>query len=230
MKTCTIDGCDRIHRAKGLCSTHYNQQMPAEKRHPKVAMRCAWCDVEVEKDGGRDRKYAFVVCGYKCRTDLMKALKAGCYAPHQRPRLRKPTRSPLPDDHWARWYGASSTIEYSTCEECGRTVASPIGRPRRFCYKSQCHRRRNQRRRRARERDAVSDGYTRIEIFERDNWTCWICGDPVTRDAHHQDYDAPTVDHKIALAAGGNDTRDNVATAHRWCNSVKRELPIGDVA
>lgn len=27
-ETCTVDGCDNPHRAKGLCSTHYNQRQP----------------------------------------------------------------------------------------------------------------------------------------------------------------------------------------------------------
>lgn len=240
MKTCTVEGCDRVHRAKGLCSTHYNQQMPEAKRHPKVTMRCAWCDAEVAKDPGRAKKYAFIVCGYECRSALMQATGSGSWAsgalraPSER-KPRTPTRSELPDDHPARWFGAKSDITYSTCEECGRSIVVRVwrdgsGRVRRFCPNGMCKQRRAQRRRRARERNAISDGYTRIEIFLRDDWTCWICGDPVNRDADPRDLDAPTVDHKIALAAGGSDTRDNVATAHRWCNSVKRELPIGDVA
>src|SRR5699024_5236537 len=26
-KTCSVDGCDNKHRAKGLCSTHYNKEL-----------------------------------------------------------------------------------------------------------------------------------------------------------------------------------------------------------
>lgn len=28
-KTCSVQGCTKPHRAKGLCSTHYNEQRPA---------------------------------------------------------------------------------------------------------------------------------------------------------------------------------------------------------
>jgi hypothetical protein len=232
MRGCDVEGCDRIHRAKGLCSTHYNQQMPAAKRHPKVTMRCAWCDAEVEKDAGRPRRYAFIVCGDACRNAIAKATASGPWASGNLRSKRTPTRTELPSDHPARWYGATSSISYSTCAECGATIIQPPGnrKPRRFCPNDQCKRRRVQRAHRARKRGAVSDGYTRIEIFERDNWVCWICGDSVNRDADPLDLDAPTIDHKTALAVGGSDTRENVATAHRWCNSVKRELPIDHVA
>jgi hypothetical protein len=34
----------------------------------------------------------------------------------------------------------------------------------------------------------------------------------------------------IAVRSGGAHTPDNVKAAHRWCNSVKRDQPLEDVA
>lgn len=70
----------------------------------------------------------------------------------------------------------------------------------------------------------------RLAIYERDDWTCHICGDPVNRAAKVPELDAPTLDHVIALAAGGAHDEANLKTAHFYCNSVKRELPLASVA
>lgn len=70
----------------------------------------------------------------------------------------------------------------------------------------------------------------RAEIYARDDWTCHICGDPVNRSAKVPESDAPTLDHVIALAAGGAHHESNLRTAHFYCNSVKRERPLSEVA
>lgn len=59
------------------------------------------------------------------------------------------------------------------------------------------------------------------DVFARDNWCCQICGLATNRAAHHLDPDAPTLDHVIALARGGDHTLANVQTAHRRCNERK---------
>lgn len=57
---------------------------------------------------------------------------------------------------------------------------------------------------------------------------CWICG--------HAGADA--VDHKVAIARGGSDTRDNLAPAHHFelcstcgikCNRVKTDKAIAPI-
>jgi 5-methylcytosine-specific restriction endonuclease McrA len=53
-----------------------------------------------------------------------------------------------------------------------------------------------------------------LEIFERDNWTCHICGGPVEMaDA--------SLDHIQPIARGGDHTAANLACSHRMCNFVK---------
>jgi 5-methylcytosine-specific restriction endonuclease McrA len=70
----------------------------------------------------------------------------------------------------------------------------------------------------------------RQRIYERDNWTCYLCGYPVDRTATVPTLDAPVLDHVIALARGGEHAEHNLKTAHFYCNSVKRDLLLADVA
>lgn len=76
-------------------------------------------------------------------------------------------------------------------------------------------------RRRERMRSNRREAYDRWDIFERDDWTCQLCHEPLDRDAHHADRLAPTIDHRVPVSAGGADAPDNVQAAHRGCNSAK---------
>lgn len=62
---------------------------------------------------------------------------------------------------------------------------------------------------------------TPAQVFERDNWCCYICGDAVDPYATVPDHRAPTVDHVIALSAGGEHSDDNVRCSHFICNVRK---------
>lgn len=62
---------------------------------------------------------------------------------------------------------------------------------------------------------------TRQEIFQRDNWECWICGAPVLKDTHRLDPLGASVDHIAPLSKGGGWTSENLRTAHRSCNLLR---------
>lgn len=59
----------------------------------------------------------------------------------------------------------------------------------------------------------------RLAIYERDEWRCKLCGDPVRLDVHHNHREAPTLDHITPRLHGGDDEEDNLRLAHRHCNS-----------
>ena len=72
----------------------------------------------------------------------------------------------------------------------------------------------------ARERGAtVIELVEPIEIFRRDNWTCYLCGGKVTSAD-------VSLDHVVPITRGGQHTADNLACTHRECNYAKghREL------
>ena len=67
------------------------------------------------------------------------------------------------------------------------------------------------------------DPKLRVEIYERDGWVCHLCDEPVDRVADFNDDLAPSLDHLQPRSKGGSDDPDNLATAHRLCNSRRRD-------
>ena len=118
----------------------------------------------------------------------------------------------------------------SRCPRCGEQAITPYHPLAAGYCSSRCSSRDNKDRRRAREAGAAITPGKRYEVYERDNWTCYICEYEVDRDADPGSNWAPSVDHVVALVNGGNHGLDNWRCAHRWCNSLKRDLPLADVA
>lgn len=111
------------------------------------------------------------------------------------------------------WYGC-------TCEGCGTTFIASTQRP--HCS-ALCGKRASRTRRKAMERGATKlERVYRARVYERDNWCCQLCGEPVDRDPERPtDSMAPSLDHILPLARGGTHTYDNVQLAHFGCNSAK---------
>lgn len=76
-------------------------------------------------------------------------------------------------------------------------------------------------RRRAQKLSTTSEPFTRTEIFERDNWTCALCGKGIDPSLRHPHPWHSNVDHIIPLSRGGTHTRGNVQASHFRCNLQK---------
>lgn len=88
------------------------------------------------------------------------------------------------------------------------------------CYNAE-RRRNDKARRRARRRGVERETYRPLDIYERDRWTCGLCGKRIHRNQRAPHPLAPTIDHVIPMSLGGNDTKANVQAAHFLCNSIK---------
>lgn len=75
--------------------------------------------------------------------------------------------------------------------------------------------------RRARKRGVDAEVFESVEIFERDNWLCGICGTPVDAGLVWPDPWSATLDHVVPLSKGGAHTRANTQLAHARCNLSK---------
>jgi uncharacterized protein YacL (UPF0231 family) len=64
------------------------------------------------------------------------------------------------------------------------------------------------------EEDYFNNPEKRKELFERDKWICYYCGEKVTEEN-------ATLDHLIPQSKGGKHTKDNLKTSCFICNSIK---------
>lgn len=69
----------------------------------------------------------------------------------------------------------------------------------------------------------------RVGVYERDGWVCQLCGGPIPKDVGPNDPQAPTLDHIIPQSwmLIPDHSPSNLQTAHRGCNSRKRDRSIG---
>lgn len=78
---------------------------------------------------------------------------------------------------------------------------------------------------RARKAGAVViELFTYDSIYERDDWVCQLCGEPILRDAPAGWKRGKSIDHWVPLSRGGDHTRSNCIAAHVGCNSRKMDM------
>jgi len=219
MKTCTKDNCDRAHRARGLCASHYNQEH-APNRHTKKLTACVRCGKEVARAGGGGRRNGSV-CSNECRTALYIEATGGysgkaLIGPVQARRVK-----PYPT--WDRQLPtANRAFVNGQCVWCGDCFTAEVwGRSTPpLCCSAVC----------AKRRQWANKGQTsnwivprrRYEIYERDNWTCQLCGDPVDKTLHYSHDWAASLDHIVPRSRQlvPDHSSTNLRLAHRWCNAV----------
>lgn len=74
--------------------------------------------------------------------------------------------------------------------------------------------------RRARS-EAKIERFDPLEVYERDDWLCGICGGDVDPEVLHPDALSASLDHVIPLSNGGDHSRSNTVLAHLICNIRK---------
>ena len=218
MRTCDVDGCDKSHRARGLCATHYNQQHQPN-RHAKVIVQCSACGASVEKcsSTGKARR---PVCSERCRYRVTFG---------RWPEDRGALIGPMPPTCATRKAPETSTPALrfvgGTCLWCGATFLHDLRRsgvPSKHCS-DRCTRKAVDARRDQRKGRFTVTRVLRSAIYERDQWTCQLCMLPVdnTLPPHHPW--AATLDHIECQSWTliPDHSPSNLRLAHRMCNSIR---------
>lgn len=71
--------------------------------------------------------------------------------------------------------------------------------------------------------------FKKHDIFERDNWLCGLCGEPVDKTTPWPEPYCATLDHIIPMSKGGDHTPQNSQCSHFICNLTKRDSCGEDV-
>lgn len=210
-RTCSVGGCCAPHRARGLCSTHYNRQhQPA--RHRKVIVACGWCRRPTTKSPDTGRGYQYRFCSLSCRDTWRQRGKLPVAYVGTVERVR-PT---YPTPKSRRWVAGR-------CQRCGAAfVAMALASTSRYCS-HRCAKRVAKHRYRARKRDAYVANVSPAKVYARDGWRCQLCGRKVRRRAAVPHPLAPVLDHIVPLARGGTHEPANVQCAHYLCNCIKSD-------
>lgn len=119
-----------------------------------------------------------------------------------------------------------------TCKECNTQYFTTYERKKSVYCSVDCSNKHSKRIhkavRRARKKAVEYESVNPFAVFERDKWTCRICGIKTPKKLRGQMVDnAPELDHIIALAKGGSHTYSNVQCACRKCNGMKSDKLIG---
>jgi hypothetical protein len=227
-RTCTEPGCDKKLRARGLCTTHYNQQHQPN-RHATKQVACDYCGTMCAKQP--TSKFAHRFCSLMCRDlhriehavdgDVMAAARRAPRKGQRKPPT--PTRCPVPADHPARWCGTSSPVNFGPCGWCGGATCRGQSGTRAYCSKA-CSVRAARVRRRGRE--ATDHGYWSwsdfMRIAQRFDFRCAYCG--------HRGVDQLEPDHVVPVSRQGANTVANLLPACKPCNSDKRDLLLDEWA
>lgn len=161
---------------------------------------CQWCGVKLET---RRKRY----CSHEHYVDHMRCIVI--------PETPTPPRSP------ARKIEPLRPI----CSWCGEHEV-PKGK-RSYCSKT-CSGRAAHHAQRAREQRFSIRDDVRLAIYKRDDYVCYLCGEPCDLAADYNADHAPSLDHVLPRSAGGSDDVWNLRTAHRICNTRKRDRIITD--
>lgn len=112
---------------------------------------------------------------------------------------------------------AKGVVQTWDCLACGKKCTRPATKGQRPKWCEECR------------RIKVSSGRwipstTRRAIYDRDNWTCGICLEPVDRSLiGTPSIWRPSLDHIIPRSVGGGHEPENLRLAHLWCNSARSD-------
>lgn len=202
-------GVDRTQFCSRECAFAYKtaHRLPPDRRkrapaQPKVAC-CAVCS------GSFETKTGATVCSKPCAIA----------------RARAASR-----EHNRRKVGEKRHV----CRECGVTFEPAYGIKQRTYCSEQCANRSGRRparlARKARQRAVTVETVDPIKVFERDRWTCQLCGIKAPRRLRGSfDDQAPELDHIVPLSKGGEHSYRNTQCACRKCNAAKGDTLLGQM-
>lgn len=199
-----------------------------------VPAACEQCGVEFNsrRTGSGQARYCSVLCSCRANAAAKRTARCstegcdeypnrgrksgtmycdGCYAVVLADReARRKKRSPKP----RVWYAGN-------CVHCGEAFV--FNQPNNRTCSPRCGQRFNKDTRKQRKRAAYIEEVWRPKVYARDGWTCQLCSKPVDRTKTVPHPRAPTIDHIVPIARGGEHSYANTQLACFMCNCLKSD-------
>lgn len=124
------------------------------------------------------------------------------------------------------------------CKHCGKNKQTQYGQKNSVYCSELCAKRQERKLTRNRKSNFRRAKYFGVDyqsfdvtkVFERDKWTCCICGAKTPKHRRGTNYDnAPQIDHVIPMSKGGAHTPNNVQCLCRSCNLNKSDKIVGQL-
>lgn len=160
-----------------------------------------------------------VNCGDPCRRKYCAACAREGYLKAERAYNKTRPGNHRPAEGWLCGCGAPVNRHRQKCVDCRREVNRQRKRRERSSEAGRQGKQRENRRRKAARRGVSHEPYTLAEIAKRDRRYCGLCHHRVAMTKAVPHPKAPTIDHIVPLADGGDDIKANVRLAHFLCNS-----------
>lgn len=206
-RTCTIDGCERKHVARGLCKLHWKREYG---NRTSYRITCEGCGLEHESTR-KDGRF----CSLLCRDYVTWGARFSAW-PKEQPRL--PVLYVRPAPVLTCTTGGGTWVS-GPCRWCGETFTVRTGSGVASYCSRYCARKQGKAARRAREAGATGS-FTWAEVTRKwiDNGKrCTYCD-----EAKRNDEIEP--DHVVPLSRGGSNSIVNVVPSCGPCNRDKRNL------
>ena len=217
-----------VHKCLSCASTWISGAAPDEAR-PKLCRKCQISEATSAASVARRMRAAMSRSPPVTAVDLRTCSHCGraFYSGRSRSWCTPTCRSAIARAQSQRSYRARQLTQRRpkdarTCIECGNKYQS--ARSRQVYCGTRCSEKalRRNRRRRIRVAMVSTQRFTARQVFERDNWRCYLCGvDTPEFLQGSADAQAPSIDHVFPLSRGGTHSLDNVRCACRRCNSRK---------
>ena len=224
--------------------------IPKQAHNPPAAhniFTCEQCGVSAHRRmGGNSTRNRF--CSMQCRKDSAAVDRANRKLRHaqeveERRRLRaidvlvrleaKAQLAKMPKAPSLCSCGTEMKPRAKACKECREAIEAKYRQQYSKAYRktdtAKAHKKAYKTKRRAKESATihiVKPDY----VFERDKWICQLCKGKTPKALRESNEDsAPTLDHIISLAEGGDHTYANLQCACRRCNMSKGSKSRGQL-
>ena len=194
--------------------------------HVRSPRACEWCGRDFRPSNGVNPGHSDYQrgCSYGHGIAIRRfeaACPLSCPLP-ARHAARKRKLGHDPATHWGRNSPRRGTPVVRFCNHgCGRADVMPARQGPWTCEDCKTLYRRAERARRREAEDRISF-LLRDAVLTRDNWTCQLCGEVISRNQTDTCADTyPNIDHVIPRALGGATEIGNLQASHRICNMRK---------